>query len=90
MTTSHIRIRRHVTDQPHTVTVRHQLVTLITRSRTMHLLPEALARAQMDERLREAERDRLAARIRSARRARRRAELAAMRARRALAIARIN
>ncbi|KWX04196.1 hypothetical protein TH66_09970 [Carbonactinospora thermoautotrophica] len=86
MTTSRIGVRRRVADQQHTVTVRQQPMTFTTttRNRTMYLLPEALARAQMyEERLREAERDRLVSRISSARRARRRAELAALRARRA-------
>ncbi|MFF2850799.1 hypothetical protein ACFVT5_31385 [Streptomyces sp. NPDC058001] len=57
------------------------------RTREMQLIPEALARAHMHERLREAEAERPAARLAAARRARRRAERASMRARRALAIA---
>ncbi|MEU6810318.1 hypothetical protein ABZ920_15255 [Streptomyces sp. NPDC046831] len=57
------------------------------RTREMQLIPEALARAHMDARLREAERDRPALRLAAARRMQRRAERASMRARRALAIA---
>ncbi|UGQ14388.1 hypothetical protein LO772_12835 [Yinghuangia sp. ASG 101] len=63
-------------------------VTLILdRSRDMHLLHEALARAQMEERLREAELQRRAAHVRAARKMKRRAEVASLRARRALALA---
>jgi hypothetical protein len=57
------------------------------RTREMQLIPEALARAHMHERLHEAERERLAVRLASARRMQRRAERASMRARRALAMA---
>ncbi|MEU9393738.1 hypothetical protein [Streptomyces sp. NPDC048324] len=57
------------------------------RTREMQLIPEALARAHMHERLREAERERPAARLMAARRMQRRAELASRRARRALAMA---
>ncbi|WP_445395852.1 hypothetical protein ACSMX9_20475 [Streptomyces sp. LE64] len=57
------------------------------RNRAMQLIPEALARAHMRERLREAEEARPAARIVAARRMQRRAERASMRARRALAVA---
>ncbi|POX55537.1 hypothetical protein C3489_09455 [Streptomyces sp. Ru71] len=57
------------------------------RTREMQLIPEALARAHMHERLREAERDRLAVRLAAARRMQRRAERASLRARRALAMA---
>ncbi|MGX2994668.1 hypothetical protein JNUCC64_10285 [Streptomyces sp. JNUCC 64] len=57
------------------------------RNRAMQLIPEALARAHMHERLREAEHARPAARIVAARRMQRRAERASMRARRALAVA---
>jgi hypothetical protein len=57
------------------------------RTREMQLIPEALARAHMDDRLREAEADRQAVRLVSARRMQRRAERASMRARRALAMA---
>lgn len=63
-------------------------VTLILdRSRDMHLLHEALARAQMEERLREAELQRRAAHVRAAHKMKRRAEVASLRARRALALA---
>ncbi|MEU1576336.1 hypothetical protein ABZ519_35305 [Streptomyces collinus] len=57
------------------------------RTREMQLIPEAMARAHMRERLQEAERDRQAARLAAARRMQRRAERASMRARRALAMA---
>ncbi|MFJ8109793.1 hypothetical protein [Streptomyces sp. NPDC096132] len=57
------------------------------RTREMQLIPEALARAHMHERLQEAERDRQAVRLATARRMQRRAERASMRARRALAMA---
>ncbi|MEU1482191.1 hypothetical protein [Streptomyces sp. NPDC005752] len=57
------------------------------RTREMQLIPEALARAHMHERLREAEDGRRGARLMSARRMQRRAERASMRARRALAMA---
>jgi hypothetical protein len=51
----------------------------------MHLLYEDLARAQMRERLAEADEMRRVARLLNARRAQRRADKAARRARRALA-----
>jgi hypothetical protein len=57
------------------------------RTREMQLIPEALARAHMHERLHEAERERLALRLATARRMQRRAERASLRARRALAMA---
>jgi hypothetical protein len=57
------------------------------RTREMQLIPEALARAHMRERLHEAERERRAVRLATARRMQRRAERASMRARRALAMA---
>ncbi|MEU5308614.1 hypothetical protein AB0958_01585 [Streptomyces sp. NPDC006655] len=57
------------------------------RTREMQLIPEALARAHMRERLQEAERERQAVRLATARRMQRRAERASRRARRALAIA---
>ncbi|MEV0849432.1 hypothetical protein [Streptomyces sp. NPDC049954] len=57
------------------------------RTREMQLIPEAMARAHMHERLREAEAARPAARLLAARRLQRRAERASMRARRALALA---
>ena len=57
------------------------------RTREMQLLQEALARAHMHDQLHEAERERRAVRLASARRMQRRAERASMRARRALAMA---
>jgi hypothetical protein len=57
------------------------------RTREMQLIPEALARAHMHDRLHEAERERRALRLVTARRMQRRAERASLRARRALAMA---
>ncbi|TVL94026.1 hypothetical protein [Streptomyces sp. SAJ15] len=57
------------------------------RTRAMQLIPEALARAQMEDRLREADSQRTALRLVTARRMQRRAERASRRARRALAMA---
>ncbi|MEU4171164.1 hypothetical protein AB0F46_30335 [Streptomyces sp. NPDC026665] len=57
------------------------------RTREMQLIPEALARAHMHEQLHQAERERQAVRLATARRMQRRAERASMRARRALAMA---
>ena len=57
------------------------------RTREMQLIPEALARAHMHERLHQAEQERRAVRLATARRMQRRAERASMRARRALAMA---
>ncbi|MEU6705324.1 hypothetical protein [Streptomyces wuyuanensis] len=57
------------------------------RTREMQLIPEALARAHMHERLREADSERRAQRLATARRMQRRAERASLRARRALAMA---
>ncbi len=53
----------------------------------MQLMPESLARAHMDDRLHEAESQRRALRVTSARRLQRRAERASLRARRAIAMA---
>ncbi|RII16124.1 hypothetical protein DSC45_16175 [Streptomyces sp. YIM 130001] len=57
------------------------------RTREMQLQPEALARAHMHERLREADSERQTMRLIAARRMQRRAERASRRARRALAMA---
>ncbi|MGW0083446.1 hypothetical protein [Streptomyces sp. NPDC003393] len=57
------------------------------RTREMQLIPEAMARAHMHERLMEADRQRQATRLVAARRMQRRAERASLRARRALAMA---
>ncbi|MEU6931575.1 MULTISPECIES: hypothetical protein [unclassified Streptomyces] len=57
------------------------------RTREMQLIPEALARAHMHDRLREADAERQALRLVAARRMQRRAERVSMRARRALAMA---
>ncbi|MDI5970403.1 hypothetical protein POF50_013810 [Streptomyces sp. SL13] len=55
------------------------------RTREMQLIPEALARAHVQERLYEAEAERMARRLARASRLQRRAERASLRARRALA-----
>lgn len=60
------------------------------RTREMQLIPEALARAHMHERLREVDAERQALRLVAARRMQRRAERVSMRARRALAMAVMN
>ncbi|MEU7298396.1 MULTISPECIES: hypothetical protein [Streptomyces] len=57
------------------------------RTREMQLIPEALARAHMDQRRHEAEAERQALRLVAARRMQRRAERVSLRARRALAMA---
>lgn len=57
------------------------------RTHQMQLIPEAMARAHMHERLYEAEAERQAMRLVIARRMQRRAERASLRARRALAMA---
>ncbi|PGH52364.1 hypothetical protein [Streptomyces sp. Ru87] len=57
------------------------------RNREMQLIPEAMARAHMHERMQEAEYERRAAHVAAARRMQRRAERASLRARRALAMA---
>jgi hypothetical protein len=57
------------------------------RNREMQLIPEALARAHMQDRLQEAESERRAVHLVAARRMQRRAERASLRARRALAMA---
>ncbi|MFJ1752255.1 hypothetical protein [Kitasatospora sp. NPDC088134] len=57
------------------------------RTLEMHLLQESLARAHMQQRLQEAEEQRLGLRVLRADRLRRRAERASMRARKALAVA---
>jgi|GEM_PF-1813169 hypothetical protein len=57
------------------------------RNLEMQLMPEALARAHMQQRLREADDARRSERLLAARRLQRRAERASLRARRALAMA---
>jgi hypothetical protein len=57
------------------------------RNLEMQLMPEALARAHMQQRLSEAEHERRSVRLLTARRLQRRAERASQRARRALAVA---
>lgn len=57
------------------------------RNREMQLIPEAMARVHMEQRLSEAESERRAMRLMIARRMQRRAERASLRARRALAMA---
>ena len=60
------------------------------RTREMQLIPEAMARAHMDQRMGEADAERQAVRLVAARRMQRRAERVSMRARRALAMAVMN
>ncbi|MFI9581435.1 hypothetical protein ACIHCQ_06225 [Streptomyces sp. NPDC052236] len=60
------------------------------RTREMQLIPEAMARAHMHERMREADAERQAVRLVAARRMQRRAERVSLRARRALAMAVMN
>ncbi|KUL41778.1 hypothetical protein ADL22_14460 [Streptomyces sp. NRRL F-4489] len=57
------------------------------RNLAMQLMPEALARAHVQQRLQEAESERRGHRLAAARRMQRRAERASLRARRALAMA---
>ncbi|WP_328300698.1 hypothetical protein OG389_25065 [Streptomyces sp. NBC_00435] len=57
------------------------------RTREMQLIPEAMARAHMDDRMREVDAERRALRVVAARRMQRRAERVSLRARRALAMA---
>ncbi|RSS61515.1 hypothetical protein [Streptomyces sp. WAC06614] len=57
------------------------------RTREMQLIPEALARAHMADRMREVDAERRASRLVAARRMQRRAERVSLRARRALAMA---
>ncbi|MBT2448115.1 hypothetical protein J7F03_13695 [Streptomyces sp. ISL-43] len=57
------------------------------RTREMQLIPEALARAHMADRMREVDVERRALRVVAARRMQRRAERVSLRARRALAMA---
>ncbi|MFI0900121.1 hypothetical protein [Streptomyces sp. NPDC020983] len=57
------------------------------RNHHMQLMPEALARAHMQQRMSEAEQERRASHVLAARRLQRRAERASLRARRALALA---
>jgi len=63
------------------------LVAHQNRNLEMQLMPEALARAHMQQRLREAEHERRSLRLLAARRLQRKAERASLRARRALAMA---
>lgn len=57
------------------------------RTREMQLIPEAMARAHMDDRMREVDAERRAVRLVAARRMQQRAERVSLRARRALAMA---
>jgi hypothetical protein len=57
------------------------------RTRELQLIPEAMARVHMADRMREADAERRAVRLVAARRMQRRAERVSMRARRALAMA---
>nr|WP_253794686.1 hypothetical protein [Kitasatospora paracochleata] len=68
---------------------REQTSELQIQNRTleMHLLQESLARAHMQERLQEAEEQRLGLRVMRAAKLKRKAERASLRARKALAVA---
>ncbi|MGH8840348.1 MAG: hypothetical protein ACRDVO_14000 [Jiangellaceae bacterium] len=68
----------------------HRYVDPIVRSTHMLLISEALARAQYQQRLAEAEHERLALRVAAARRHQRRAERAASRASRASRLASVS
>ncbi|MFJ4923631.1 hypothetical protein [Streptomyces sp. NPDC088725] len=57
------------------------------RTREMQLIPEAMARAHMEQRMREADAERRSVRLVAGRRMQRRAERISLRARRALAMA---
>jgi len=83
-------------EQDHTMTAAidsavrpEQTTELQIQNRTleMHLLQESLARAHMQERLHEAEEQRLGLRVLRAAKLKRRAERASLRARKALAVA---
>ncbi|GJF29944.1 hypothetical protein KNE206_26440 [Kitasatospora sp. NE20-6] len=74
-------------EQPVRLTERTPELQIRNRNFEMHLLQESLARAHMQELTREAERQRLGARLARADRLRRKAERASLRARRALAAA---
>ena len=76
-----LHTENHASNQPDTTASRQN------RTRDMQLIPEALARAHMHERMREAKADQRAHRLLVARRMQRRAERASLRARRALALA---
>jgi hypothetical protein len=75
------------TDYPNADTEPGAVTTRQNRNTEMQLMPEALARAQYQERLREADAEREANRLLLARRLQRQAERAQLRARRALAMA---
>ncbi|MER7753561.1 hypothetical protein [Kitasatospora sp. NPDC097643] len=80
----------HMTAAAIDPTVRAEQTTerqIQNRTLEMQLLHESLARAHMQERLHEAEHQRLVTRIVRARRLRQRAERASLRARKALAVA---
>ncbi|MTE20902.1 hypothetical protein F0L17_17620 [Streptomyces sp. TRM43335] len=76
-----LRSENHASTQP------DMAASCQNRTRDMQLIPEAMARAHMHERMREAEAERPGRRVVVARRMQRRAERASMRARRALALA---
>ncbi|MER6672513.1 hypothetical protein [Streptomyces sp. NPDC000983] len=77
----------HAGSAPEDFTTTGVIESRQNRTREMQLIPEALARAHMQERLRDAESERRAASLLTARRMQRRAERASLRARRAIAIA---
>ncbi|MEV7597858.1 hypothetical protein AB0O91_10800 [Kitasatospora sp. NPDC089797] len=80
----------HMTPAAIDPTVRAEQTTELqiqNRTLEMQLLHESLARAHMQDRLHEAEEQRLVSRVARARRLRQRAERASLRARKALAVA---
>ncbi|MFB7662897.1 hypothetical protein ACFC1R_02985 [Kitasatospora sp. NPDC056138] len=80
----------HMTPAAIDPTVRAEQTTELqiqNRTLEMHLLQESLARAHMQERLQEAEHQRLVLRVARAAKLKRRAERASLRARKALAAA---
>ncbi|MDH6123293.1 hypothetical protein [Kitasatospora sp. GP82] len=80
----------HMTPAAIDPTVRAEQTTELqiqNRTLEMHLLQESLARAHMQERLQEAEHQRLVLRVARAAKLKRRAERASLRARKALAVA---
>ncbi len=87
--TTHHEQDHHMTITPEPAARTAQTTELLIQNRTleMHLLHEDLARAHVQQRLQEAEHERLALRAIRAHKLKRRAERASLRARKALAVA---
>ncbi|WP_443076490.1 hypothetical protein [Streptomyces sp. TRM 70361] len=81
-TTMTLHNENHASIRPDATAVPRQ-----NRNRDMQLIPEAMARVHIQERMREARTEQLSHRVVIARRMQRRAERASLRARRALAMA---